>query len=291
MIIFPDISPEIFSISAFGLSFSIRWYALSYIAGILLAWRMALIALHRAEIWPKNLAPMSARDFGDLLTWMILGILLGGRFGYVLFYQPAYYFANPFEIVMIWTGGMAFHGGLLGVVLAAFFYFRRNLVPYASGADVVALSTPMGLFLGRVANFINAELWGRPTDLPWGVAFPGQAAQACGQAVGLCARHPSQLYEAALEGLLLGVVLAVMAFRYNALKRPGLITGAFFLIYGLSRCLVELVRQPDAQFQSPGNPLGYSLYFDSFGLTMGQVLSLPMALLGVILILRAFRKL
>ena len=291
MIIFPDISPEIFSISAFGLSFSIRWYALSYIAGILLAWRMALIALHRAEIWPKNLAPMSARDFGDLLTWMILGILLGGRFGYVLFYQPAYYFANPFEIVMIWTGGMAFHGGLLGVVLAAFFYFRRNLVPYASGADVVALSTPMGLFLGRVANFINAELWGRPTDLPWGVAFPGQAAQACGQAVGLCARHPSQLYEAALEGLLLGVVLAVMAFRYNALKRPGLITGAFFLIYGLSRCLVELFRQPDAQFQSPGNPLGYSLYFDSFGLTMGQVLSLPMVLLGAILILRAFRKL
>ena len=216
MIIFPDISPEIFSISVFGLSFSVRWYALSYIVGILLAWRMALVALRRAELWPKNLAPMAARDFEDLLTWMILGILLGGRLGYVLFYQPAYYLAHPFEIVMIWTGGMAFHGGLLGVVIAAFFYFRRNLVPYASGADVIALSTPMGLLLGRLANFINAELWGRPTDLPWGVVFPGQAAQACGQAVGLCARHPSQLYEAALEGLLLGVVLAVMAFRYNA---------------------------------------------------------------------------
>ncbi|MGB1792094.1 MAG: prolipoprotein diacylglyceryl transferase, partial [Paracoccaceae bacterium] len=208
----------------------------------------------------------------------------------VLFYQPSYYLAHPFEIVMIWTGGMAFHGGLLGVVIAAFFHFRRNLVPYASGADVIALSTPMGLLLGRLANFINAELWGRPTDLPWGVVFPGQAAQACGQAVGLCARHPSQLYEAALEGLLLGVVLAAMAFRYNALKRPGLITGAFFTIYGLSRCLVELVRQPDAQFQSPQNPLGYALNFDGFGLTMGQVLSLPMALLGIALMLRAFRK-
>ena len=287
---FPPLSPELFSISIGSFEFALRWYALAYIVGILLGWQLATAAVRRARLWLDEQPPMTPEQVEQLMTWVILGIILGGRLGFVLFYQPVYYLANPAEIPMIWHGGMSFHGGLLGVIVAVLAFCVKNRIPLMPAGDMIALAVPPGLLLGRLANFVNAELWGRPTDLPWGVAFPGQAAQACGQAAGLCARHPSQLYEAALEGLLLGLVLAAMAFRYDALKRPGLITGAFFTIYGLSRCLVELVRQPDAQFQSPENPLGYALNFDGFGLTMGQLLSLPMALLGMALILRAFRK-
>ena len=154
---------------------------------------------------------------------------------------------------------------------------------------MLALAAPAGLLLGRAANFINAELWGRPTDLPWGVIFPGEAAQACGQLEGFCARHPSQLYEAALEGLLLGGFLLFLAFRRKALKKPGLITGLFFAGYGIARSFVELVRQPDAQFQSAENPLGYIFEIAGMGMTMGQLLSLPMILVGLFLISRARR--
>ena len=290
MIAFPNISPEIFSITIFGIELALRWYALAYIIGLILGWRIAVLAANRPALWRNNLSPIEAVQVEDLLTWVIVGVILGGRLGYVLFYQPVHFLYHPLEIVMIWKGGMAFHGGLAGVCVAAYLFFRRNLVPYASGADLLALAAPAGLLLGRVANFINAELWGRPTDLPWGVIFPGEAAQACGQITDLCARHPSQLYEAVLEGLLLGGLLLFLAFKKAALKKPGLITGIFFAGYGIARCFVELVRQPDAQFQSPENPLGYVFDLAGLGITMGQILSLPMIAVGLFLISRARRR-
>ena len=289
MIHFPDISPEIFSVTILGLEIALRWYALAYIVGILLGWRIAVLAVSRSGLWRGNHSPIEAVQVEDLLTWIILGVIFGGRLGYVIFYQPMHFLYNPLEVFMIWQGGMAFHGGLAGVCIAAYLFFRRNLVPYDSGADLLALAAPAGLLLGRAANFINAELWGRPTDLPWGVIFPGEAAQACGQLEGFCARHPSQLYEAALEGLLLGGLLLFLAFRRKALKKPGLITGLFFAGYGIARSFVELVRQPDAQFQSAENPLGYIFEIAGMGMTMGQLLSLPMILVGLFLISRARR--
>ena len=221
------------------------------------------------------------------MTAIILGILIGGRLGFVMFYQPAYYLANPLEIVAIWQGGMSFHGGMLGVTAGGLIFAIRKNIPLFSMLDLMALGTPPGLLLGRIANFINAELWGRPTDLPWGVIFPGAAAQDCPGVEGLCARHPSQLYEAALEGALLGGLLIVLAFRRGWLKRPGQLTGVFLVGYAIARILVELVRQADAQFVTPGNPMGYVVQIGSAGLSMGQLLSLPMLAIGVGLILRA----
>ncbi|MDV4145928.1 prolipoprotein diacylglyceryl transferase [Shimia sp. FJ5] len=290
MIPFPDISSEIFAFSLFGFEIALRWYAMAYIVGILLGWRLVVAALKRPALWGDKGAPMDARQCEDLLTWVILGVILGGRLGYVLFYKPAYYLANPAEILVIWQGGMSFHGGFLGVVIAAWAWSARHKVSRLSLADAMSLGVAPGLLLGRIANFINAELWGRPTDLPWGVAFPGYYAQECGQAVGeICARHPSQLYEALLEGLILGALLITLAFRRGALKTPGLIAGVFFAGYGVARFLVEFVRQPDPQFISEGNPLGLALEMGGYGLTMGQILSLPMILFGLWLIQRARR--
>jgi len=290
MILFPEISPEIFSVDIGGFEFALRWYALSYIIGIFLGWRLAVLATRRADLWPRNQSPIEPVQAEDLMTWIVFGVILGGRLGYVIFYEPSKYIGDPVSILKVWQGGMSFHGGFLGVVFTAYLFFKRNLVPYASGADLLALCTPIGLLLGRIANFINAELWGRATEMPWGVAFPGEAAQACGQLSGLCARHPSQLYEAVLEGLLLGMILIFVAFRKNGLKRPGLISGLFFAGYGIARYLVEFFRQPDAQFQSVTNPVGYAFQFGDYGLTMGQSLSLPMIILGIALIITALRR-
>ena len=290
MILFPEISPEIFSVDVGGFEFALRWYALSYIIGIFLGWRLAVLATRRADLWPRNQRPMEPIQVEDLMTWIVFGVILGGRLGYVVFYEPSKFIGDPVSILKVWQGGMSFHGGFLGVVLTAYLFFKRNLVPYASGADLLALCTPIGLLLGRIANFINAELWGRATEMPWGVAFPGEAAQACGQLSGLCARHPSQLYEAVLEGLLLGMILIFVAFRKNGLKRPGLISGLFFAGYGIARYMVEFFRQPDAQFQSVTNPVGYAFQFGDYGLTMGQSLSLPMIILGIALIITALRR-
>jgi len=290
MILFPEISPEIFSVDIGGFEFALRWYALSYIIGIFLGWRLAVLATRRADLWPRNQSPLEPVQAEDLMTWIVFGVILGGRLGYVIFYEPSKYIGDPVSILKVWQGGMSFHGGFLGVVLTAYLFFKRNLVPYASGADLLALCTPIGLLLGRIANFINAELWGRATEMSWGVAFPGEAAQACGQLSGLCARHPSQLYEAVLEGLLLGMILIFVAFRKNGLKRPGLISGLFFAGYGIARYMVEFFRQPDAQFQSVTNPVGYAFQFGDYGLTMGQSLSLPMIILGIALIITALRR-
>ncbi|GGG64684.1 prolipoprotein diacylglyceryl transferase [Salipiger pallidus] len=288
---FPPLSPELFSISLGGFEFALRWYALAYIAGILIGWRIATAAVKRHTLWRDGQPPMSAEQVEQLMTWVILGVILGGRLGFVLFYQPAYYLSNPAEILMVWHGGMSFHGGLLGVVVAVVAFCLRSGIRLMPTADLLAMAVPPGLLLGRLANFVNAELWGRPTDLPWGVIFPGAAAQDCGQPLGeMCARHPSQLYEAGLEGLLLGGLLLVLAFGMGALKRSGVIAGLFFAGYGLARFAVEFVRQPDAQFVSPGNPLGLAWQVGGYGLTMGQILSLPMILLGLGLLLAARRR-
>lgn len=284
---FPDISPEIYSFEIFGLTLALRWYALAYIAGLLIGWRLILRLIATARLWPKG-APMRSEQVERLLTWVILGVIIGGRTGFVLFYQPGYYLANPSQILRVWEGGMSFHGGFLGVVAAALIFCRREGIALLSAADLMAVATPPGLLLGRIANFINAELWGRPTNLPWGVAFPSEAAQSCPGVIGVCARHPSQLYEAGLEGLLLGAALLLIVWRRGWLARPGAVAGLFFSGYGAARFVVEFVRQPDAQFVTDGNPLGLAFQSGGYGLTMGQALSLPMLAVGLYLIWRAW---
>jgi phosphatidylglycerol:prolipoprotein diacylglycerol transferase len=265
MIDFPNISPELFSISLFGMTFALRWYALAYIAGILIGWRLVVRTVNHPEYWKDATPVMTKERVEDLLFWVILGVILGGRLGYVLFYQPAYYLQNPFQILRIWEGGMSFHGGAIGVVVAFLALTTRHGLNKISTGDMVALGLSPGLLLGRLANFINAELWGRPTDLPWGVAFPTVAAQDCPDVLGICARHPSQLYEALLEGLILGTLLLYMAWRRGALKSPGLIGGIFLAGYGIA------------------------WEIGGYGLTMGQILCLPMIAVGAFFILRARR--
>ena len=286
MIPFPDISPNVFAIELFGREFALRWYALAYIAGLMFGWWIVLRAIRTPRLWAGQ-APMTPDQVERLLTWIIAGVILGGRLGYVLFYDLPTYLADPLQIVRVWEGGMSFHGGFLGVIVAAIWFCRREKIPMLSMGDLLALATPVGLMLGRLANFVNAELWGRPTSLPWGVIFPGEAAQTCPGIEGLCARHPSQLYQAGLEGLLLAVVLLWLVFRTGALKRPGLVMGVFLIGYGLARFLVEFVRQPDAQFVSDGNPIGWAVQAGDVGLTMGQLLSLPMIAVGLWFALRA----
>lgn len=255
---FPDIDPIIFSIGPFA----IRWYALAYIAGLVLAWRYCR--------WLTGRSPqgVSADAFDDFLLWATLGVVLGGRLGYVLFYKPGFYLANPQEIAFIWQGGMSFHGGFLGVAAATILFARKRGIPLSTLADIVASAAPLGLFFGRIANFINGELFGRPADVPWAFVFPHG---------GPLPRHPSQLYEALLEGLLLFLVLHLLV-RLGKLDRPWFITGAFLIGYSLSRVIVEFFREPDAH-------LGFLLG----GATMGQLLSLPMLLVGLGLVLWASR--
>ena len=297
---FPELSPEIFSVSLFGMEFALRWYALAYIAGLLLGWRLIVALMKRPELWPQNRSPMEPRQVEDLLTWVILGVVIGGRLGFVLFYKPGYYLANPAEILAVWEGGMSFHGGLIGVVIAAWIYTGRHTIARMSAADALAIAAPPGLLFGRLANFINGELWGRPGDVPWAMKFPTMCVDPGWQGCPVLgewfyygteiARHPSQLYEAALEGLLLGAVLLWLALRRGALKRPGFIAGTFFAGYGIARFIVEYFRQADAQFVSPENPIGFVVGQGVIGLTMGQLLSLPMILLGVGLIVLARRR-
>ena len=288
---FPDIEPWLFRIEAGGFAFALRWYALAYIAALLIGWALVARALRRPALWPRDRAPMPPRMAEDLLTWTVLGVILGGRLGYCLFYRPGYYAANPLEVLFIWEGGMSFHGGLAGVVAAWAGFCARHALPPFQISDVMCLVAPPGLLLGRLANFVNAELWGRPSTLPWAVVFPGERAQECGQPAGeACARHPSQLYEAGLEGAALGLALWWLATRGGGLRRPGLISGAFFLGYGLARFAVEFARQADAQFVEPGNPAGWVLQAGPVGITMGQALSLPMIAIGLAVIAHATRR-
>jgi phosphatidylglycerol:prolipoprotein diacylglycerol transferase len=283
---FPDLSPVLFSIDLGPIHFSLHWYALAYIAGILFGGFLVSRALKAQRLWRDETPPMDQPRFDDLLSWLILGVIIGGRLGYVLFYKPAYFFAHPIEIPMVWQGGMAFHGGFLGVVVAAFLYGKRHKIPLLSLADTLAMAAPAGLLLGRMANFVNAELWGKPSNVPWAVVFPGEAAQSCATVLADCARHPSQLYEGALEGLLLGTALLLLVWRFNALKKPGLIAGVFFAGYGISRFIVEFFREADEQFVSLDNPAGAVFA----GLSMGQLLSVPMIVIGLFFCIRAFKK-
>lgn len=290
MIPFPSISPDIFSIDIGGFTIAPKWYAMAYIIGLIAGWKIIAGMNKRPTLWRDDTAPMTAENVEELLTWIIGGVIIGGRLGFVLFYQPAYYLAHPLEILQVWNGGMAFHGGFAGVVVAAILFARRYNVPLGSLTDCLAVVVPIGLFLGRVANFINAELWGRATAAPWGVVFPGVHAQDCAGVIGTCARHPSQLYEAALEGLLLGAILMVLALMRGWLKTPWRLTGVFLIGYGASRMFVELFRQADAQFITIDNPMGYVIGSGSVGLSMGQLLSIPMIIFGLIALRQARRS-
>jgi phosphatidylglycerol---prolipoprotein diacylglyceryl transferase len=246
---------------------AVRWYALAYIVGILLGWLYARTIIKLENLWGGP-APMTPTDYDDFVLWVTLGIILGGRIGYVLFYNPVYFAQNPLESVELWKGGMSFHGGFLGCVLAVVLFARHCGLPILPLGDLTCAAATIGIFLGRIANFINGELWGRPTDVPWAMVFPNG---------GPLPRHPSQLYEALLEGLMLFVVLTVLIQR-GALKRPGFILGAFAFGYGVARSIGELFREPDVQ-------LGYL----SGGLTMGMLLSAPLILAGLALMAVAMR--
>jgi phosphatidylglycerol:prolipoprotein diacylglycerol transferase len=256
---FPAIDPVAVAIGPFV----IRWYALAYIAGLLIGWRYCLVLADR----PPRL--IERRDIDDFLVWATLGVVLGGRIGYVLFYQPGYYLQHPIEALYLWHGGMSFHGGALGVTLAIVLFTRARRLPVLAFSDVVAEAIPIGLFFGRIANFINGELFGRETDVPWAMAFPNG---------GPVPRHPSQLYEAVCEGLLLFLLLLLAEHR-GARRRPGIVTGLFLVGYAVARMSGELFRQPDAQ-------LGFLV----LGTTMGQLLSIPVLIAGILLIWWARRQ-
>jgi len=259
---FPNFSPIAIEIGPLA----IRWYALAYMAGLLLGWFWVVQLLKRRHLWAADV-PLTRQHIDDLIVAAAIGIILGGRLGYVVFYNPGYYLQNPGEILQVWEGGMSFHGGFLGFIAAFLIYARWKKLPLGAIADLSAASVPFGLFFGRITNFVNAELFGRVTDVPWAFVFPGG---------GPLPRHPSQLYEAGLEGLALFVILTVMIFRYGALKRPGLICGTFMVGYGVARIFVEFFREPDIQ-----------IGFLAGGTTMGMVLSFPMILVGAFLIWRA----
>jgi phosphatidylglycerol:prolipoprotein diacylglycerol transferase len=246
---------------------AIRWYALAYIVGILLGWVYARAVVRNEKLWGGP-PPMSLLDFDDFVLWVTLGIILGGRTGYVLFYNLPHFAAHPIEIFQLWNGGMSFHGGFTGCVIAVFLFARKRGIPILSLGDVTCAVGPIGIFLGRIANFINGELWGRPADVPWAMVFPGG---------GPLPRHPSQLYEATLEGLVLLAILALL-MRAGALKRPGLIIGSFAVIYAIARSTCEFFREPDAQ-----------LGFLWGGATMGQLLSIPLFIAGLVFIAYALK--
>ncbi len=245
------------------LTIAIRWYALAYIAGLLIGWRYCLFLADR----PPHRVERAAID--DFLVWATLGVVLGGRIGYVLFYKLGYYVQHPLEALYLWHGGMSFHGGALGVTTAILLFTRARTIPVFAFSDIICAAIPIGLFFGRIANFVNGELFGRATDVPWAMAFPGG---------GPLPRHPSQLYEAACEGLLLFLVLFA-AERAGARRHPGILTGLFLAGYAVARMSGELFRQPDVQ-------LGFLM----FGTTMGQLLSIPLLVAGIVLILWARRQ-
>ena len=265
-IAYPAIDPVAFEIGPLA----VRWYGLAYFAGILLGWYYARRLIADESLWGGRPAPFTAADLDDLLLWVTLGVIVGGRLGYVLFYEPGSYIADPLSALRIWQGGMSFHGGMLGAIAAMVVFGRRRAISALSILDVAAAATPFGLFFGRIANFINGELFGRPSTVPWAMVFPEG---------GPLPRHPSQLYEAALEGILLFLVLRLLTHSWGSLRRPGLTGGAFVAGYGLCRIFVEFFREPDPQ-------IGYLAGF----VTMGMILSLPMVLVGLAAIWWSARK-
>jgi len=274
---FPEIDPILVHLGPFA----IRWYALAYVAGILLGWRYATGLLKNPRLWTHRPAPFTPEQMDDLILWIALGVIGGGRLGHVLFYTPTLIWENPIGILKVWEGGMSFHGGVIGVSVAMIVFAWRNKLDLLRVADVIAPAYPIGHFLGRVANFINGELWGRPTDALWGMVFcNGQIVKTYGYCpAGPFPRHPSQLYEALFEGLILFLILRWATHGAKLGNRRGVVTGIFVLFYGLFRIAIENVREPDAGM--PDFP---------FGLTMGMILSIPMVLGGLYLIWRGMRE-
>ncbi|HYD26306.1 prolipoprotein diacylglyceryl transferase [Brevundimonas sp.] len=282
---FPEFDPVLFSIGPLD----IRWYALAYVAGIVLGWWYANRLARDNAVWQPGKPPVTTVQLDDLVLWITLGIILGGRFGYALFYKPELYaqlftgadWGDRLALFRLWDGGMSFHGGLIGVSLAIVWFAWKNKVRLLSLGDLVAPVVPLGLFFGRIANFINGELWGRPTDAPWGMVFCNRTIETmygfC--PAGLEPRHPSQLYEAGLEGIALAAILWLAVYKGRLLAKPGYVTGIFLFGYGLVRASLENVRQPD--FGMENLPLG---------LTMGMMLSIPMMLVGAWLIWRAWSR-
>ncbi|HAJ21597.1 MAG TPA: prolipoprotein diacylglyceryl transferase [Rhodospirillaceae bacterium] len=256
-----DLDPVIFSIGPFDL----RWYALAYIVGLVVGWRWGMRLAAKS---PQAIQPDHVDRF---LNWAVIGVIVGGRLGVVLFYHPAAYFADPIQILMVWKGGMSFHGGVLGVLVAMLIFARMNKIPLFSLTDIVCTVAPFGIMLGRIANFINGEHWGRVTDVPWAIAFPHSGD--------LLPRHPSQLYECAMEGVLLLTILIIVQRRFNGLARPGLQSGVFLIGYACARMAGEIFREPEILMQTL-----------PFGTTWGQWLSLPMLLGGAYLVYRALQQ-
>lgn len=261
---FPQMDPVAFSIGPLAF----KWYGLAYMAGLLLGWLYIRRLVATPQLWQFARAPFSVNKVDDLLLFMTAGVVIGGRLGFVLLYEPGYFLANPLEILAVWKGGMAFHGALLGCGLAICLFAWRNNTSARSAMDVCAAAVPLGLFFGRIANFINGELFGRPTEMPWGMIFPSAKYEY--PEIEPVARHPSQLYEAALEGLLLFLVLRVLTHSKGGLQSPGLITGVFLIGYGCARSFSEMFRQFDPQH-----------VFSAYGLTPGIAYSIPMILLGI----------
>ena len=267
---FPNIDPIAFAIGPFA----IRWYALGYLFGVLLGAAYGYLLLARRQLWHRGEPPFPAKDIWDFAFWTMLAIVIGGRVGYVLFYNLPYYLENPAEIINTLDGGMSYHGGMLGLMLAVILFTRiKGSGNWLSGLDLIASVSTIGIFLVRIANFINAELYGAPTSLPWGVVFPTDPEQL--------PRHPSQLYEAILEGLLLFLVIRLATHVFYALRKPGLVAGIFGIGYALSRIAVEFVRLPDVQ-------IGY--LFGTGWVTMGMMLSLPILLAGLVLVAYAVTR-
>lgn len=264
---FPEFDPVIFKIGFFTL----RWYALAYIAGLWIGWWYVRSAMTKTALWAPGKPPATPDQIDDLLLWVTFGVILGGRLGYVVFYNFTYYLSNPSDIIAIWQGGMSFHGGFMGVVVAVWLYARKHKLAIISLGDSVAIAAPFGLFFGRIANFINSELWGRQTDHPFGIIFPNG---------GPIPRHPSQLYEAVLEGLILFILLRLASHHFHVLRRPGIAIGIFLLGYGLARIFVEQFRQPDAH-----------IGFLTGGTTLGAWLSVPMVMIGLALLVPQLRHL
>lgn len=261
---FPQIDPVAVAIGPV----EIKWYGLAYMAGLLLGWLYIRNLVSQVRLWPNTTPPFAATQADDLLLYMTVGVVLGGRLGFVFFYEPGYYLSHPIEIFALWKGGMAFHGALLGCGLAIWAFAVRNGCSAFSAMDACAAAVPLGLFFGRIANFINGELWGRPTTMPWAMVFPNARAEY--PEIEPTPRHPSQLYEAAFEGLLLFLLLRVLTHHRGGLQSPGLVTGMFLLGYGLARSFCELFRQFDPYHA-----------FSVYGLTPGIVYSVPMILLGI----------
>ena len=285
---FPDINPYVPLLGPYAFTVAgvhigpigVRWYALAYIAGITIGWRYVVSLIKTPRIWGAGAPPASIAQIDDLILWITLGVVAGGRLGSVLFYNTSMLWSRPAEILQIWNGGMSFHGGMIGVIVVLLLFSRANHINALSLSDLVAPAVPIGLFFGRIANFINGELWGRVTHVPWAMVFcnPTIVSQYGSCPAGTEPRHPSQLYEASFEGVILFLILRWATHRAGWLQRRGALTGLFLACYGLFRMLMETVRQPDADM--PVFPLG---------LTMGIMLSAPMALIGIILLVRALR--